>query len=82
MKIRIEHRTYEEYDISNEKANEIARKRLYELINPGEFLLTKNGKIALMRNDPYWRHGSMDEIYVRDATELDIAVFEVLKYLT
>ncbi len=39
----------------------------------------KNGLI--MHNDRDWRHGSLQEIVVREASESDIKVFSVLNFL-
>ena len=82
MQIKHSRTVYETLDLSDYEVNEITRRRLKQLITPGEYLrLNSAGKRVLMQDDPHHRHGSISEIYVRDATELDIAVCLVLKSL-
>jgi hypothetical protein len=51
------------------------------LVYPGEYLREVNGKTVVKQDDPFHRHGSISEVYVRDASEFDIAVFDMLAKL-
>jgi hypothetical protein len=81
MKVLQYRSVYEEINLTEETVNEITIKRLQMLVSPGEYLRTENGKTLLKQDDPGWRHGSVSEEVVREATELDIAVFKVLTVL-
>lgn len=60
---------------------EIAAKKIEQMLGEGEYLREENGKVVVKQDDPWHRHGSISEHNVRDATELDIALFAVLKAL-
>ena len=82
--MRFKHRetTVTEINLSTADLDEITLHRLYQMVSPGEYLRTKkDGTIWLMQDDPDHRHGSISEEYVRDATELDVAIFAVIKEL-
>lgn len=64
--------------LSEATIKEVSISYLKRLISPGEYLRNENGKIVLKQDDPNHYHGSISEHYVRDATELDLAVFTVL----
>lgn len=82
MEIQYTRRVSETITLTEEQVRSITRRKLLELVNPGEYLRTeKDGKIVLKQDDPHWRHGSVSEVYVRDATALDIAIFKVLENL-
>jgi len=82
MKIKYDKVESVELHLPGKAVNEITINRLNELISPGEYLRKKNGKVYLAQDDPDWRHGSISEVQIREATSLDIAVFEVLKALS
>lgn len=82
MEIKYTRRVYETIDLDDNQVKEITRKKLRALVALGEYLREEKGKIILKQDEPHWRHGSISEDYVRDATELDIAVFKVLKALS
>ena len=82
MEIKVNKTVREIINLNENEVNEIATKRLLQLVAPGEYLREEKGKIILKQDEPHWRHGSVSEDYVRDATELDIAVFKVLKALS
>lgn len=81
--MRITYTTSHEFTLSEKDINSAAKKRLWQLVRPGEYLrYNKNdGKVYLKQDDPHWRHGSVSEEIVREATNLDIAVFKVLEKL-
>ena len=81
MEISHIEQTVKKIHLSNETVNEITLKRLYQLVSPGEYLRDKKGVMWLTQDDPHWRHGSISEETVRKATDLDIAVFAVIKAL-
>ena len=85
MKVKQWKEVYQEFELTDKAANEVAIKQLEQLVSPGEYLreekVGKKTKLVLKQDDPNHRHGSISEEYVRDATELDIAVFAVLKAL-
>jgi len=78
MKVEYKRTVYEELDLSNDTVNDITIRRLYRFLDGGEYLREENGKTFLKMDDPHWRHGSVSEVTVREATKLDIAVCEVI----
>lgn len=81
MKVSQWKEVYQEFELTDRAANEVAIEQLERLVSPGEYLRTEKGKTWLKQDDPNWRHGSVGEEIVREATELDIAVFAVLREL-
>lgn len=85
MKIRQWKEVLQEFELTDKAANEVAIKQLEQLVYPGEYLREvkegKKTKLVLKQDDPDHRHGSISEEYVRDATDLDVAVFKVLTAL-
>lgn len=81
MKIRIRKDITEEVTLSDEQITQITRSKLWQLVHPGEFLRKDKDRWIIKRDDPAWRHGSISEVFVREATELDRAVFKVLERL-
>ena len=80
MKLRHAETVYTDVHLSLGEEDEVTLHNLYRMVSPGEYLRTKkDGTIWLMQDDPGHRHGSISEEYVRDATELDIAIFAVIK---
>lgn len=71
----------EKVHISDTQMREVTKKYLKSLIAPGEYLRERNGVTVLMQDDPWHRHGSISEEYVRDATERDITVIKMLGLL-
>lgn len=81
MKVKFYKSVLEEINLPEDAVNEVTINRLKQFLNGGEYLREENGKTWLKEDDPHWRHGSVSEVVVREATELDIAVFKVLKAL-
>lgn len=81
MKVNVSRVSYEEIELSDANVIDITRRKLLEMVYPGEYLRTESGKVVVKQDDPSWRHGSVHEEYCRDATEFDIAVFTVLASL-
>ncbi len=81
MKITQNRIITEEIHLTEDTVNKVAIDRLCQMLNGGEYLRTDNEKVYLKQDDPDWRHGSVSEVIVREATELDIAVFKVLDEL-
>ena len=80
MRFRHKETVYSDIEISLDEQDEITLDRLERIVSPGEYLRTKkDGTIWVMQDDPGHRHGSISEDDVRPATELDIAVFDVMK---
>lgn len=83
MKIKISRTVYEEVDLSSHEVDTIVLKKIATMLGEGEYLREesigkgKTTKLVVKQDDPDWRHGSVQENYVRDATELDIALFKV-----
>jgi hypothetical protein len=78
MQITIESRKSTVVELSESNVNEVTINRLKQLIAPGEFIRKKGDKVLLMQDDPNWRHGSVGEELIREATELDLAVVAVI----
>ena len=83
MKVDIVRKVFETIELDDKTALKVTQKTLLRLVEPGEYLRTDaNGAIFLMQDDPNWRHGSVSEEVVRRATDIDVAVFKVIDYLT
>jgi hypothetical protein len=81
MEVTIRETNFRKISLSDNEVTEITKNKLKELVYPGEYLRFEKGKTVVKQNDPHHQHGSIDEDYVRDATDLDIAVFAMLEYL-
>lgn len=85
MRIQYNEVKTHEINIPRETVKEITVARLKEFLDYGEFLRTveKDGKtvVYLKKDEDGWRHGSVSEEIVREATELDKAVFVLLDAL-
>lgn len=81
MKISQYRSVYEEMQLTDETVDKVTIARIKRLLGEGEYLRKVDGKTYLKQDDPGWRHGSISEVVVREATELDIAVFKVLDAL-
>lgn len=81
--MKIEYFERKQVDLTDEQVLQVTKAQLMRLVYPGEYLRYdgKKGKAVLKQDDPNWRHGSVSEEYIRDATELDLAVFRVLEAL-
>jgi 3-methyladenine DNA glycosylase/8-oxoguanine DNA glycosylase len=83
MKIKISHTVHEEVELSDYQVDDIVLKKIARMLGAGEYLREvpvgkgKKTKLVVKQDDPDWRHGSVSEYYVRDASELDIALFKV-----
>lgn len=80
-KVNVTETTTREVFLDEATINRITRERLRVMLGEGQYLRSKDGKLVVTQDDPHWRHGSLQEVYVRDATALDIAVFKVLEEL-
>lgn len=78
MKVHVRRVVTDEVNLSKDQVEEIVEKYLKRLITPGEYLRKEGKKVILKQDDPHWRRGSVSEVTVREATTLDLAVFEVL----
>jgi hypothetical protein len=79
MKITVYETKATDINLDRRQMKEVTLAYLMSFVRPGEYLRTDhNGKLVLKMDDPYHRHGSISEEYVRDATELDIAVFDII----
>lgn len=67
--------------LSEIQIKDITKQKLKSMLNGGEWLRTKDGKKIITKDEDGWRHGSVSEDYVRDATELDLAIFKVLEFI-
>ena len=81
MKIEIEYFERKQIDLTEVQVLQVTKAQLMRLVYPGEYLRYDGNKAVLKQDDPNWRHGSVSEEYIRDATELDLAVFRVLEAL-
>lgn len=79
MKFKYERLVTQELDLTQEEIEIIAKQYLRSLIGRNTYLRTENGKIVVKKDDPYHRHGSISEEYVRDASEMDITIFKLLE---
>ena len=81
MKVRISKVVLEDIELSPSEVDEITIDRLKQLVAPGEYLSWNDGVPTLERDDPDWRHGSVQSIKVRDATHQDVIVFEIIRLI-
>ena len=83
MKIKLSRTVHEDVDLDDYQVDTIVLKKIARMLGAGEYLREvpaskgKKTKLVVKQDDPDWRHGSVSEYYVRDATELDIALFKV-----
>lgn len=73
--------THETIHLDKAQSRELTIKYLKSLISPGEYLREKDGVLCLYQDDPYHRHGSISEEFVRVATPLDIDIVNLLNKL-
>ena len=81
MKIMHSRMVQEEFTLSKIEVRDIVDRYLRDLIYPGEYLRLEDGAQVVKQDDPHWHHGSVREYYVRDATDLDLAIFKILETL-
>jgi hypothetical protein len=81
-KITVQKIQEEEIYLTQTQVDNITLERLRQFVTPGEYIRKQNDKLYLKQDDPDHRHGSISEVIVREATPLDIAVFEVIDALT
>lgn len=81
MKITV-YETIEKYiNLNTKQMKEVTQAYLMSLVSPGEYLRTDHTGKLVLKTDVHYRHGSIGEEYVRDATEFDIAVFDIISRL-
>lgn len=73
MLVNVRRTFFEEIDIPSETVNEIVERKLLQMVSPGEYI--KDDEVMRVVDNGH----SIFAICVRDATELDKAVFKVLK---
>ena len=81
MDVSFNRTVYEKVSLPELAVLDVTIRKLRDMVYPGEFLRKEKGKTVVKQDDPNWRHGSVSEDYVRDATELDLAIFRVLDEL-
>lgn len=81
--MNVEITTYKthKHTLTNGELKKATVEYLKGLVGHNNYLRNEKNKIVVKQDDPYHRHGSISEEYVRDATELDIAVFKVLSLI-
>ena len=79
MKVRVSKHIYEEVQLDKQAVREVTLTKLFEKIYPGEYIKEKNGEKWLMRNNPEHRDDSIEEILVRKATKLDLAILMIIE---
>jgi len=80
MKVRVREIQCRDVELTKEQVDEITMQRLATLTD-GEFLRKRGDVLFVMKDDPYHRHGSVDSIIVREATPMDIKIFEVIDFI-
>lgn len=81
MQLTIMKTQYERVHLTDTQITEVAKAKLERMLYPGEYLRKDGDKWIVKQDDPHHYHGSVGEVYVRDATELDKAIFKVLDHL-
>lgn len=79
MRVNIRRNFFEEIDIPSETVDEIVQRKLLQIVSPGEYMEEKNGTYKVMKVDHH-RHSISTE-FVREASDLDKAVFTVLSFI-
>ena len=67
-------------NLSKQQMKEVTIQYLKELVHPGEYIREIDGDTYVMMDDDHY-HGSISEIRVRPASDLDIQVFNMLTLL-
>jgi len=75
MKIKVAETVYRDVNLPEHIVDEVTERRLMALVKPGEYL-SPDGKF--LKKDEDYGHGSITSKVVREATDLDRAVFAVL----
>ena len=81
MKISIIESVEKKIHLSDHNIKDVTKRKLKSMLGGGEWLRVRDGKKIVTKDEDNWRHGSVSEDYVRDATELDLAIFKVLEAL-
>lgn len=85
MKITYQESMTKTVDLPIDTVRDVTINYLRMLIAPGEYLREEkvDGKkvTVLKQDDPDHRHGSISEVFVRVATELDIQSYTMLQLL-
>ena len=81
MTFKFEQLVTQELDLTKEESRRITKEYLRSLVGFNNYLRTDKGKAVVKEDDPNHRHGSISEEYVRDATEMDIAIFKLLELM-
>ncbi len=79
MKFKQTRTVYDDLYLTDETINHVAIHRLEQLVGKGFYLSDKDGKFIIVKDEE--RGSCFSSEYVRDATDLDIAVFKVLTAL-
>ncbi len=82
MQITIQRTTYDKVNLTVENVVEVTKRKLIEMLHPGEYVTTKkDGKkdITLwLARDEDRRHGSVGTEYLHKATDDEIAIYKTL----
>jgi hypothetical protein len=70
--------SYVKLRLTPDEVDDVAIRRLLQLVAPAEFLKNVKGVPFLAHDDPDHRHGSVATIILRKATPQDLAVFDVI----
>jgi len=85
MEVTLYKTVSEKVNLSDDTVKDITVRRLQRMLDGGEYLRevkVKNKTITMLKmDDPDHRHGSISEVDVREATELDKAIIYVLQTL-
>lgn len=83
MRITISQTVQHDVTLSDDDIERATLNYLKSIVRPGDYLQEKDGKTLLIQceEDLYGSHSSFSEKVVREATELDKAVFTVLSHL-
>lgn len=78
MEIEVSENITRKVHLTERQMDLIATSYLRRMLRPGEYIRDDNGKRMLVRDD-FMGHGSPVTRFVREATELDEAVYKVLR---
>lgn len=75
MKITVHTCVKHDVELTDYQVKEITINYLKSLLQPGQFLRVEDGKMVVKKGNPLLSDGE----HVREASELDMAIFKVLE---
>lgn len=76
------HTLHVEFEVSNSELLDEAMLLVRKDVGLGTQHFLSADKLEVRYDDPHWRHGSVSEYTLRQATAVDLEAFAVISYLS